>query len=154
MRFVEPDVTPELFVPPSAPWRVTVQVEVGDGRSSDATIRRTVERVGGAPDAQRVQATIGSPGLEGLLVLPPGPAPDGGWPAVACFGGSEGGFASQVGLAEMLAARGFAALAACWISEEDAAGGSRRCRCLTARRLVTHASPDGHTWPRAAATGR
>ncbi len=124
MRFVEPDVTPELFVPPSAPWRVTVQVEVGDvesGRSSDATIRRTVERVGGAPDAQRVPVAIGSPGLEGLLVLPPGPAPDGGWPAVACFGGSEGGFASQVGLAETLAARGFAALAACWISEEDAA---------------------------------
>ena len=94
MRFVEPDVTPELFVPPSAPWRVTVQVEVGDvesGRSSDATIRRTVERVGGAPDAQRVPVAIGSPGLEGLLVLPPGPAPDGGLPAVACFGGSEGG---------------------------------------------------------------
>jgi len=124
MRFVEPDVTPELFVPPSAPWRVTVQVEVGDvesGRSSDATIRRTVERVGGAPDAQRVPVAIGSSGLEGLLVLPPGPAPDGGLPAVACFGGSEGGFASQVGLAETLAARGFAALAASWISEEDAA---------------------------------
>jgi dienelactone hydrolase len=103
---------------------VTVQVEVGDvesGRSSDATIRRTVERVGGAPDAQRVPVAIGSSGLEGLLVLPPGPAPDGGLPAVACFGGSEGGFASQVGLAETLAARGFAALAASWISEEDAA---------------------------------
>jgi uncharacterized membrane protein len=120
MRFVEPDVTPDLFVPPSGPWRVTVEVRVGDG-SSDVAIRRTVERVGGPPGAQRVPVTIGAPGLEGLLVLPPGPAPEGGWPAVACFGGSEGGFASQVGLAEMLAARGFAALAACWISEEDAA---------------------------------
>ena len=47
---------------------------------------------------------------------------DGGWPTIACFGGSEGGF-DVAGRPEPrpLAARGFAALAACWISEEDAA---------------------------------
>ena len=54
-------------------------------------------------------------------MLPAGTPPAGGWPAVVCFGGSEGGFASQVGHAELLAAHGFAALAASWISEEDAA---------------------------------
>jgi hypothetical protein len=118
MRFVEPGVTPELFVPPSTPWRVTVEVEA-DGAG---VLRRTVERVSGDPAARRVPvAGSSADALEGLLVLPPGTAPDGGWPAVACFGGSEGGFASQVGLAEALAARGYAALAACWISEEDAA---------------------------------
>ncbi|MDN5859832.1 MAG: hypothetical protein L0H84_14540, partial [Pseudonocardia sp.] len=53
----------------------------------------------------------------GLLALPPGPAPAGGWPAVACFGGSEGGFESQVGHAQLLASNGFAALAACWVAE-------------------------------------
>lgn len=54
-------------------------------------------------------------------MLPPGPDPAGGWPAVACFGGSEGGFASQVGHAELLASLGFAALAVCWVEEVDGA---------------------------------
>ena len=115
MRFAEPGVTPELFVPPSTPRRVTVQVQVAGG----GTVRRTVERVAGAPGARRVSVEVD--GLAALLVLPPEPAPAGGWPAVACFGGSEGGCDSQVGHAEMLAARGFAALAACWVSEADAA---------------------------------
>jgi hypothetical protein len=172
MRFVEPDATPDLFVPPSEPWRVTVEVRV-DG--ADAVLRRTVERVAGDPAARRVPVVIGGVGagdgapggpgasrspaasdgrtasggpagsgelaassgragpggsvgpggsagsLDGLLVLPAGPMPAGGWAAVACFGGSDCGFASQAGLAETLAARGFAALAASWISEEDAA---------------------------------
>jgi dienelactone hydrolase len=122
MRFAEPEATPDLFVPPSTPWRVTVQVEVADGKSGGALVRRTVERVAGTPDARRVSiAPEGPDHLPGLLVLPPGTPPAGGWPAVVCFGGSEGGFASQVGHAELLAAHGFAALAACWISEEAAA---------------------------------
>lgn len=129
MRFAEPDVTPEMFVPPAQPWRVTVQARVGDGPGT--TVRRTVERVAGPQDARRVPVVIvgatggdqpaGHTELDGLLVLPPGHAPDAGWPAVVCFGGSEGGFASQIGHAEMLAAQGFAALAASWITEEDAA---------------------------------
>ena len=56
-------------------------------------------------------------GRPGLLALPPGAAPAGGWPAVACFGGSEGGFESQVGHANLLASHGFAALAASWVPE-------------------------------------
>jgi alpha-beta hydrolase superfamily lysophospholipase len=43
--------------------------------------------------------------------------PDRGWPAVACFGGSEGGFESQVGHARLLASRGFATLAVSWVDE-------------------------------------
>ncbi|MFT4135562.1 acyl-CoA thioesterase/bile acid-CoA:amino acid N-acyltransferase family protein [Microbacterium sp.] len=134
MRFAEPEVTPEMFVPPARPWQVTIQARVGaGGAGSGVTVRRTVERVAGAPGAQRVPVVIapagtagstgtgGAVGLDGLLVLPAGRPPAGGWPAVACFGGSEGGFESQVGNAEMLAAHGFAALAASWISEADAA---------------------------------
>jgi dienelactone hydrolase len=95
-----------------------VSVRVAEGGAGGATVRRTVERTAGAPGAGRVSVDV--EGLPALLVLPPGVAPAGGWPAVACFGGSEGGFASQVGHAELLAAHGFAALAASWISEEDA----------------------------------
>ena len=40
---------------------------------------------------------------------------------MACFGGSEGGFESQLSNAATLAGHGFAALAACWITETDAA---------------------------------
>jgi dienelactone hydrolase len=59
--------------------------------------------------------------LPGMLVLPAGDAPAGGWPGVACFCGSEGGFESQLSNAAVLASRGFAAFAAPWISEADAA---------------------------------
>lgn len=115
MRFAEPDVTPDLFVPPATPWRVTVEASV-DGAG---TVRCTVERVAGTRGARREPVTVD--GQRGLLVLPPGDAPAGGWPAVACYGGSEGGFDSQVGHAEMVAARGYAGLAACWVTEEEAA---------------------------------
>ncbi len=114
MRFAEPDVTPELFVPP-APWRVTVEVSVDGG----GTVRRTVERVAGVEGVRREHVEVD--GRSGLLVVPPGEAPPGGWPAVACFGGSEGGFDSQVGNAELMAAHGFAGLAACWVTESEAA---------------------------------
>lgn len=65
-------------------------------------------------------------GLPGLLLLPSGPAPATGWPAVACFGGSEGGFDSQLSNAAVMASNGFAALAQAWISEPDA--GESVCR--------------------------
>ena len=48
MRFVEPDVTPELFVPPSAPWRVTVQVEVGTSRAAGRRTPRSGARSSGS----------------------------------------------------------------------------------------------------------
>lgn len=115
MRFAEPDTTPDLFVPPADPWRVTVTA----GVEGVGSVRRTVLRSAG-PDGERLLPTDVD-GRPGLLVLPAGDAPAGGWPAVACFGGSEGGFESQVGLARMLAARGYAALAASWISEAEAA---------------------------------
>ena len=76
----------------AAPWRVTVEVSVDGG----ATVRRTVERVAGV-ERRTSERVARSTGDRGLLVLPPGDAPPGGWPAVACFGGSEGGFDSQVG---------------------------------------------------------
>ena len=62
MRFVEPDVTPELFVPPSAPWRVTVEVRVS---GADAVLRRTVERVARGAAARHVPVVIGGVGAAG-----------------------------------------------------------------------------------------
>jgi hypothetical protein len=39
----------------------------------------------------------------------------------SCFGGSEGGFESQAGNAVLLATHGYAALAASWVAEDEAA---------------------------------
>lgn len=112
MRFADDGVTPDLFVPPAQPWQVTVTARAPDG-AAQAT--RTVYRYAAA-DGVRCSTTE-IDGRPGLLALPAGDAPTGGWPAVACFGGSEGGFESQVGHANLLASRGFAALAACWVPE-------------------------------------
>jgi hypothetical protein len=111
MQFAAEGVTPELFVPPTYPWLVTVTARV----ERVGEVRRTVRR---HPPAAGVRcSTVEIDGRPGLLALPPGTAPDGGWPAVACFGGSEGGIQSQVGHAMLLASRGFAALAASWVDE-------------------------------------
>ncbi len=114
MRFADNDVVPELFVPPTAPWQVTLEVEAGAH-----TARRTVVRRGGA-EGLRFEPTE-LHGLPGMIVLPAGEVPAGGWPGVACFSGSEGGFESQLGQAAVLASHGNAALAQAWISEADAA---------------------------------
>lgn len=111
MRFAADGVTPDLFVPPAQPWQVTVTARV-DGAGE---VRRTVHRHAAADGVRSSPVQID--GRAGLLALPAGDAPPGGWPAVACFGGSEGGFESQVGHATLLASRGFAALAAGWIPE-------------------------------------
>ncbi|MGQ0575773.1 MAG: acyl-CoA thioesterase/BAAT N-terminal domain-containing protein [Pseudonocardia sp.] len=111
MRFAADGVTPEVFVPPAQPWQITVTARVdGAGRA-----RRTVRRHAAADGVRCSPVQID--GRPGLLALPAGAAPPGGWPAVACFGGSEGGNESQVGHATLLASRGFAALAAGWIPE-------------------------------------
>ena len=126
MRFDDDGQTPEMFVPPAEPWQLTIEA-AGDGAvaSTDSgtsghpvTGRRTVLRRTGATDLRYEPANVN--GLPGMLLLPPGDAPAAGWPAVACFGGSEGGFESQLSNAAVLASHGFAAFAQAWISEADA----------------------------------
>ncbi|MDF2975944.1 MAG: Acyl-coenzyme thioesterase 6 [Actinomycetospora sp.] len=101
------DTTPDLFLA-GEPWRVTLTARAG-GRSA----RRTVARRAAADGVALTRVDVG--GLPGTLALPP----DGGsgLPAVACFGGSEGGSDSQLAHAALLASRGFVALAAPWIPE-------------------------------------
>lgn len=118
MRFADTDAIPELFVPPTDGWQVAVTARPV-GATGEAVSRRTVSRRMGPRDMRTEQVEID--GREARLLFPGGPAPMGGWPAVACFGGSEGGFESQLSNAATLAGRGFAALAASWISEADAA---------------------------------
>jgi Acyl-CoA thioester hydrolase/BAAT N-terminal region/BAAT / Acyl-CoA thioester hydrolase C terminal len=111
MRFAADGVTPELFVPPVEAWQVTLTARV----DRIGEVRRTVRRHPAAKGVRCSPVEVG--GRPGLLALPPGRVPDRGWPAVACFGGSEGGFESQVGHGKLLASRGFAALAASWVDE-------------------------------------
>ena len=127
MRFDDEGKTPEMFVPPAEPWQLTVDAR-GIGHiastesgtaSSPVTGRRTVLRRMGATGLRFEPTDVEK--LPGMLVLPAGDAPASGWPGVACFGGSEGGFESQLSNAAVLASRGFAAFAAPWISEADAA---------------------------------
>jgi alpha-beta hydrolase superfamily lysophospholipase len=122
MRFAAPDAVPELFVPPAEPWEVTVEAAASGGSGGrPATARRTVVR---RIAAQGVRfEPVDLDGLPGLLALPPGPAPGVGLPAVACFGGSEGGFESQIANAGLLASHGYAALAQAWIAGSEAAEG-------------------------------
>jgi hypothetical protein len=110
MRFAADGVTPELFVPPE-PWQVTVIARA----ERAGEVRRTVRRHHAAPGVRCSPVEV--EGRPGVLVLPRGGAPDLGWPGVVCFGGSEGGYESQVGPAQLLASRGFAALAASWVDE-------------------------------------
>jgi BAAT / Acyl-CoA thioester hydrolase C terminal len=111
MRFAAHGVTPELFVPPVEPWQVTLTARV----ERIGEVRRTVRRHPAAMGVRCSSVEVG--GRPGLLALPPGAPPDRGWPAVACFGGSEGGFESQVGPAKLLASHGFVSLAASWVDE-------------------------------------
>jgi hypothetical protein len=127
MRFDDEGKTPEMFVPPTEPWRLTVDARgIGHIASTDSGTasspvsgRKTVLRRMGAAGVRFEPTDAGD--LPGMLILPGGEAPASGWPGVACFGGSEGGFESQLSNAAVLAARGFAAYAAPWISEADAA---------------------------------
>lgn len=127
MRFDDEEQTPELFVPPAEPWQLTIEAHgygaVSSSQSGTAghqvSGRRTVLRRTGAADLTYTPTDIG--GLPGMLVVPGGPPPAAGWPGVACFGGSEGGFESQLSNAAVLASRGCAVLAQAWISERDAA---------------------------------
>ncbi len=118
MRFDDDGRTPEMFVPPAEPWQVTIEVAgvaAADNSGSEVAPehalagRRTVLRRTGSADLRYEPTTVA--GLPGMLLLPPGEVPAGGWPAVACFGGSEGGFASQLSNAAVLASHGCAVLA-------------------------------------------
>ena len=108
------DPTPSMFVPPAEPWQVTVRARSG-GRSATRTVRRHT-----AGPGVRIE-TVHLGGRVAHLALPAGAAAGNRLAAVACFGGSEGGSDSQIGLAAALASRGLVALAASWIAEEDAA---------------------------------
>jgi hypothetical protein len=114
MRFAQDDATPEMFVPPAQPWAVTVEAVVGE-----VVARRTVRRVAAGEDVRLTPVDVS--GMPGIMALPAGAGPGSGLPAVACFGGSEGGYDSQLGNAALLAAHGFVALAASWIDEAQAA---------------------------------
>ncbi len=117
MRFASPGRTPDLFVPPAEGWPVTVDVEVAGVGRVQRTVQRRSATTAVAPEPIEID------GRPGLLVRPGGPAPATGWPAVVCFGGSEGGYESQAGNAVLLAAHGYLALAACWLPEPEAATG-------------------------------
>jgi hypothetical protein len=119
MRFDQAGATPEMFVPPTTPWQVTVEATVEATGAAEPASRLTVGRRVGSPELRAEPVTIDS--RAGRLFIPAGPAPAQGWPAVACFGGSEGGFESQLSNAATLAGHGLAALAAGWIDEADAA---------------------------------
>jgi BAAT / Acyl-CoA thioester hydrolase C terminal/Acyl-CoA thioester hydrolase/BAAT N-terminal region len=114
MRFAQDGATPEMFVPPAEPWAVTVEVRVGD-----ALIRRTVRRR--AADESVRMMPVDVAGMPAVLASPARAGPGARLPAVACFGGSEGGCDSQVGHAALPATHGFVALAATWIAEDEAA---------------------------------
>ena len=109
-------------MPPAEPWAVTLEAAAPDGDGArPATARRTVVRRIAAEGVSFEPVELD--GLPGLLALPPGAAPGGGLPAVACFGGSEGGFESQIANAGLLASHGYAALAQAWIAESEATEG-------------------------------
>jgi dienelactone hydrolase len=103
----------DLFVPPAGPWRVTLEATTAAGR-----VRRTVSRLPAEPGVDISELEIG--GRPALLATPSGKAPAAGWPAVACFGGSEGGVDSQRATIATLASNGFAALAYSWVDESTA----------------------------------
>jgi dienelactone hydrolase len=109
MRFAETGAVPDLFVPPAEPWLVTVRAAVPGGPSGGVMVRRRPTDPGVRTEPCPVQ------GRPGLVALPAGPPPYGGWPGVVCVGGSEGGHESQIGPALLLAAHGYAALAANWV---------------------------------------
>jgi dienelactone hydrolase len=121
LRFAEPGQVPDLFVPPAGPLELTIEVRehgaTGVRTGTGAVLaRRTVERLP-APGGVTV-TEVDVDGCRGLLALPAGahgaPSAPEGLPAVACFGGSEGGVDSLRLTASILAAAGYAALVTAW----------------------------------------
>ena len=92
---------PDLYVPSPTGDALAVTVD-----APGATLTRTVVRRG-LPAGATVR-DVRADGVVGRLVVPPGPGP---FPAVALFGGSEGGVDSQASNAAVLAAHGYASLA-------------------------------------------
>ena len=127
MRFDDEGKTPEMFVPPAEPWQLTVDARGSGHIASTRAVPLAARSPGGGPCcAGWARLVCGSnpstlgicPGCSSCLLVTHRPS---GWPGVACFCGSEGGFESQLSNAAVLASRGFAAFAAPWISEAEAA---------------------------------
>jgi|GEM_PF-237687 len=129
LRFAEEGQVPELFLPPAEPLALTIEVvDAGVARDRPAhastaegalLARRTITR---SPASAGVRvAEVDVEGLTGLLALPAGQTPAGGHPAIACFGGSEGGVDSLRLTASLLASAGYAALVTAW-TDSDADG--------------------------------
>ena len=115
MRFAAADRTPELFVAPVDAWPVTVHAIAAGVGEAQLTVRRRTAR-----SEVRTDRSIWTV-CPACSPYRTGHRPASGWPAIAFFGGSEGGFASQIGHAVLLASHGYAALAASWVTEENAA---------------------------------
>lgn len=110
MRVEQGDQPPDMFIAPMGDWNVTVEA-VCEG----TTVRRSVQRR--AADESVIVTSADVDGRPGLLALPGEEVPANGWPAVVCFGGSEGGFDEHRQTISMLASRGFAALSYSWLDE-------------------------------------
>ena len=101
MTFASTGRPADLYVPAPTANAVALTVDTPRG-----TLTRTVVRRGLAAGA--TVRDVHGDGFVGRLVLPPG---DGPFPAVALYGGSEGGIDSQFSNAAVLASHGYAALA-------------------------------------------
>lgn len=96
-----------LFIPPVSPLVVEVAATVGR-----STLRRhALRRV--AADGVRL-VPVDEAGVVGMLALPAEASVGTGLPGVVCFGGSEGGFDSQMSNIALLASHGHVALAAAY----------------------------------------
>ncbi|WP_368498277.1 acyl-CoA thioesterase/BAAT N-terminal domain-containing protein [Herbiconiux sp. A18JL235] len=115
LRFAQPGQVPDLFVPPVDALRVTIEVRE-PGSSGSPLARRTVLRLPAAAGVSVSEVDVD--GRRGLLALP---AADGvhEHPAVACFGGSEGGVDSLRLAATLLASAGFVALVTDWTDADE-----------------------------------
>ncbi|MGA1835427.1 acyl-CoA thioesterase/bile acid-CoA:amino acid N-acyltransferase family protein [Herbiconiux sp. 11R-BC] len=119
LRFAELDRVPELFLPPAEPLALTI--EVGQD-SLPALARRTIRRSPAPADPGVLVTEVDVDGRAGILALPVGAPPERGHPAVACFGGSEGGVDSLRLAASVLAGAGYAALVTAWTDTDERGG--------------------------------
>ncbi len=115
LRFAQTGQVPDLFVPPVEALRVTIEVREPGGSGSPLA-RRPVRRLPAAAGVAVAQVDVA--GRRGLLALPAaGGVPE--HPAVACFGGSEGGVDSLRLTATLLASAGFVALVTDWTDVDE-----------------------------------
>ena len=100
MRFATEGATPQLYLPAPGPTAVAIEARAGRTVLTSTLVRRS--------DSGDVRTSeLHDADVAGRLFMPAG---DGPFPAVAVFGGSEGGVDSQHSNAALLASHGFAAL--------------------------------------------